>query len=257
MEKIMQLNSNWTLSYKDGKVNASVPGDVSLDLYRAGKIADPYFGLNHKDQTWIHWNDYVYENKFDVSADILDKEEVLLEFDSIDTFAEITLNGKYLGNTENMFLKYTYSVKELLKDKGNVLTVKLISTRQKMDEIDTADYFGCFNVQRIFVRKAQCHFGWDWAPDLPGFGICGDVRIKGVSKSRIDNVYCRTHNDGNVTFIVQLNYTVRDKMDLEDNIVKASDPACKNDILRYSIAKNPNKPLTDDNTITYEHKVIG
>ena len=40
---------NWVLTdvATGEKVQARVPGDITKDLYDAGKIEDPYFGLNH------------------------------------------------------------------------------------------------------------------------------------------------------------------------------------------------------------------
>ena len=31
------------------RIQANVPGDITTDLLRVGKIEDPYFGLNHHD----------------------------------------------------------------------------------------------------------------------------------------------------------------------------------------------------------------
>ena len=137
----------------------TVPGDVTLDLYENGIIKNPYFGINHKDLHWVTDTDFEYVNVFDLPDNIFSEEEILLEFDGIDTFAEITLNGTFLGKTENMFLKYSYSVKDLLKRNGNELVVKMLSTTKKMEGINDEGYFGVFNTKRLFIRKAQCHFG--------------------------------------------------------------------------------------------------
>lgn len=62
----ISLNARWSLAcFEDGEgvglgahkskcsagewMNAVVPGDVRLDLMRAGKIADPFVGLNRLD----------------------------------------------------------------------------------------------------------------------------------------------------------------------------------------------------------------
>lgn len=36
-------------------------------------------------------------------------------FDGVDTFSEIYLNKKLIGSTNNMFVKYTFSVEDFLK----------------------------------------------------------------------------------------------------------------------------------------------
>ena len=257
MNQILTLNNNWTVNYQGKKLEASVPGDVTLDLYHNDIIQDPYFGLNHRDLRWIFDSDFIYENEFVLSGDILSSEEILLEFDGIDTFAEIYLNDTLLGNTENMFLQYVYSVKDFVKAGKNVLRVKLLSTTKKMDEIDDRGYFGTFNVKRLFIRKAQCHFGWDWAPDMPGYGIWGEVRIKGVSKNRIADVSYKAYNDGNVSLFVELNYTIRPAMAGDGTILEEPNKELKEDILRYTVATRPDEEISDNNAKVCEYKITG
>jgi len=45
MKNILSLNGHWQLAGLDNgrEIEASVPGDVHTDLYRAKVIADPYF----------------------------------------------------------------------------------------------------------------------------------------------------------------------------------------------------------------------
>ncbi len=254
---IKLLNDKWILKYNGEDLKATVPGDVTLDLYANGKIKNPYFGINHKDLHWIIDADFEYVNVFDLPDDIFNDEEILLEFDGIDTFAEITLNGIFLGKTENMFLKYSYSVKDKLKSKGNELVVKMLSTTKKMEEINDEGYFGVFNTKRLFIRKAQCHFGWDWAPDMPGYGICGEVSVRGVKRCRLDNVHYKAFNDGNVSLFVDLNYTIRPQMDCNGRIIKEPDKELKKDVLRYTVALEPLKSLNESETAVEECLITG
>ena len=106
--------------------------------------------------------DYEYSLEF-AARNAEPGERCYLCFGGIDTFAEFRFNGALLGKTENMFLRYEYDVTDLLKKK-NLLCVRMCSTLKRMQEIDAEKYFACFNKERIFLRKAQCHFGWDWAP---------------------------------------------------------------------------------------------
>lgn len=256
MKTTIKLHSGWNFLYNGEKKTATVPGDVTLDLYNNGLIKDPYFGLNHRDLHWIINSDFTYENVFDVPEGIWDQEEILLTFDGIDTFAEIYLNGVKLGDCDNMFLQYQYSVKEFVKKTGNVLQVKLLSTGKKMDEIDDLGYFGVFNTKRLFIRKAQCHFGWDWAPDMPGYGIWGDVTLTGAAKNRIFDTFYKAYNDGNVSFAVELNYNVRPHTDENGNLV-TTNAECQEDILRYTLCNNPNEEISEENSQVFSHTIMG
>ncbi len=253
----MKLHSNWTVQYEGRELPATVPGDVTLDLWKNGVVEDPYYGLNHQHLGWIIDRDFVYRTVFDLSEELMASEELLLSFDSIDTFADIWLNDTFLGHTEDMFLRYTFSVKDVAKKEGNVLTVKMCSTGKVMEGIDDRGYFGTFNVKRLFIRKAQCHFGWDWAPDMPGYGICGDVSITGVPKNRMADVHYRAYNDGTVSIFTDLTYNVRPQIDFNGNPIRHSSPECANDLLRYTLAKHPDQPLTEDNAIVHTVKVTG
>lgn len=252
----LKLNKRWTVDFDGNKLPAVVPGDVTLDLWHNNKIDNPYFGMNHKQLHWIINRDFVYETRFDLSDEMFAEQEILLEFDGIDTYADIYLNGKQLGHTQNMFLKHTYSVRDIVKKSGNLLIVKMLSTGRVMDNIDPRGYHGVFNVKRLFMRKAQCHFGWDWAPDMPGYGICGDVRLVGCKKNRISDVHYRAFNNGKLSIFTDLNYTVREHL-TEDNQLRQCSPECVNDTLCYIVAKRPDEPISDNNCIVFEAKVSG
>lgn len=232
---------------------ASVPGDINWDLYVAGVIPDPYFALNHKQIGWIAEQDFTYFTEFDVDSATLAAEEVLLNFGGIDLFSEIYLNGKLLGKTENAFLKYTYEVKNLLKPTANVLEVKMFSTIKAMKNIDASGYFGVFNVERLFLRKPQCHFGWDWAPNLCGYGLFGEVTLSAENKFRVEDVCVRTTNNGDVTMLAELNYNIRSKMDAMGVPIENTAAAKDDDKLVYSVEKEPGS----GEYISYETDVTG
>ena len=86
----------------------------------------------------------------------------------------------------------------------NTVTVKLLSIRQKAAEYPKEGYFGCFDVQRIFIRKAQCHFSWDWAPNFPAMGIWLDVRLEVLPGNEISHVIIKPELDGRAAMIVHL-----------------------------------------------------
>lgn len=240
------LNGKWKLRcVETGEIfPARVPGDITADCYAAGRIPDPYFGMNYKDERFLLERDYEYSLEF-TARKPKEGERCILAFGGIDTFAELRLNGELLGETENMFLRYEYDVTQLLK-KDNLLCVRMRSTLKRMKEIDAEKYFACFNKERIFLRKAQCHFGWDWAPDLPGYGIWEDVALCYRPATRIAEVRYRTDGEGNVTLFTELNYNVRKEEYLGYAV---------SDTLRYTVESAPNSGLGKG--ITLEFPVTG
>ena len=180
---------NWKLKEvaSGEEIIATVPGDITNDLYHAGKIADPYFGFNHKDCYDLCRKDYVYTVGFDLSSSIdYTKNNVFVVFKGVDLFSEIYLNGVLLGKTDNMFKEFKFNISPYVKETGNILEVKMQSTINAMEALDCKDYFWVFNVPRIFLRKKQCDFGWDWAANVPGYGIWKEVFVSVEPKEGIE-----------------------------------------------------------------------
>lgn len=196
------LDGKWELFRNNGqKFEATVPGDVFADLKRCGEIEDPYFSDNSHKCAWVCEEDWRYSKEFE--ADKLDKVTYLV-FEGIDTVAEIYLNGEKIADTDNMFMKYRFDVSDKIKKGKNKLEVVVKSIRNELKKYPEEGYFGCFNVRRIFVRKAQCHFSWDWAPDFPAVGIWKSVYIESINDTYINDFRIKTENDGTVTFFVNL-----------------------------------------------------
>ncbi|MHC4913444.1 MAG: beta-mannosidase, partial [Planctomycetota bacterium] len=84
----------------------------------------------------------------------------------------------------------------LLKPGRNTLLVKFESAIQYAEKL--MNRYTSFaetdlrNPYRVYVRKAQYQFGWDFCPALPGCGIWRAVRLEGTKKARITDLHIRT-----------------------------------------------------------------
>ena len=94
---------------------ATVPGGVHTDLLALGKIPDPFVADNELKVMWVAETDWEYRRSFTVNAELLAEENVNLVCDGLDTIADVYLNGTYLGHAENMFRRWEWDVKSLLK----------------------------------------------------------------------------------------------------------------------------------------------
>lgn len=184
--------------------DAVVPGDVHDDLLKLKKIENPYFSDNSERCGWVTERDWIYTKAFTLTQSDI-KNHSQIEFDGVDTYADVYLNGVLIGQTENMFLKYAFPVDGIAKPGENELRVVLKSIKKEMSKFPSEGYFACFNVQRIFLRKAQCHFSWDWAPDFPAAGIWQDVRFVSYDCCRISEYDINTKCDGSVGVLFRLN----------------------------------------------------
>lgn len=187
------IHDGWQMHRSGDKdwITAEVPGSVYGDLLKARRMEDPFWKDNEIEALSLMDYDYEYETAFDVDGDMLSLSEVILRFDGLDTIADITLNGAFLGHADNMHRTWEYSVKELLKEKGNQLKVYFYSpTKYIAEAFEKAPTLGTEDAMNGFVhiRKAHCMFGWDWGAHLPDAGIWRPVHLLGVDTGRIDSV---------------------------------------------------------------------
>ena len=183
-------------------LKAAVPGSVYLDLFKNGRIDDPFYRDNELKTLPLIDRDYEYRTVFGVSEELLGCDQVLLRFDGIDTLATVKLNGEFVGEAENMHRVWEFPVKGLLRPDGNELSVVLHSPTKFIAESYgenpiPGDANGMKGMPRL--RKAHCMFGWDWAPHLPDAGIYRQVSLVGIEKARLDSVYiAQKHEEGRV-----------------------------------------------------------
>src|SRR5690349_15514825 len=82
--------------------DAVVPGEVHLDLMRAGILADVCVGANALAARWVEECLWAYRREFDAPPDALaDVVRSWLVFDGLDLVATIFLNGVEIGRHEN------------------------------------------------------------------------------------------------------------------------------------------------------------
>ena len=202
--ELMNLNHGWTMCRvgAEDTINACVPGSVYLDLLTAGKMENPFWKDNEIAALKLMDDDYKYQLQFDVTSDFLNKDEVTLRFDGLDTIADIYLNGAHLGHAENMHRIWKYSVKDILHPGSNQLQIIFHSpTKYIADAFAKAPTLGTEDAMNGFVhiRKAHCMFGWDWGAHLPDMGIWRDVTLKSYSTAEITDIeILQYHEDGKV-----------------------------------------------------------
>ena len=91
-------------------LRASVPGTVHTDLLENGKIDDPYYRMNEKDLQWIEDEDWEYKTIISVGSEIITKDKIVLEFQGLDTYADVYLNDSLILKANNMFVITSYSI---------------------------------------------------------------------------------------------------------------------------------------------------
>ena len=181
---------NWTFNKQNEskKHKATVPGTVHTDLFANQLIPDPFYGANEKQLQWIENEDWEYETFFSVTNTELSYENIELELNGLDTYATVFLNGIAILEADNMFRKWSLSVKNQLKKGKNYLKIVFHSAVQKGKEAASKLPYTLPEKERVFVRKAQYQFGWDWGPRFVTAGIWKNVQLKFWNSASIGNI---------------------------------------------------------------------
>lgn len=224
MRRIISLNdSNWRLGAVAqkpfGDVNdlaavtewlpAQVPGDVRLDLLRAGKISDPFFADNNEASQWIDARDWWCTRELDLT--LQDDERAFLIFDGIDYQSAVFCNGKQLARHSGMFSR---QILELPKRKSQIANQKseiavriwgsaaLPKLRRTL-----AQQLWARLVKPLYTPPSEpfpdryatlkCHmqFGWDFAPRLLTCGIWDAVSLVLARSVFIEEVWVKAKVD--------------------------------------------------------------
>ena len=110
--KFLDLNGTWRARWSDGMrgraeyaqrdrvdqaryIDATVPGEIHLDLMKAGIIAEPANGMNVLAARWVEEMIWSYRREFTVPrAAMKPGARAWLVFETLDLVADIVLNGK-------------------------------------------------------------------------------------------------------------------------------------------------------------------
>ena len=146
---------------------ATVPGCVHTDLMKLGQLpGDIYWRDTAQQVQWIEKEDWAYTRRFTVDAL---EEGAALVFECLDTYAEVYLNESHVGSAENMFITHRFPVDGTLRQGENTLRVVFRSPVQKTKDAPARP--AAFSKDRLYTRRLQCTYGWDWTMRFVTCGI--------------------------------------------------------------------------------------
>jgi len=169
---------------------ASVPGEVRLDLLRAGRLQDdPFYGRNNDQSRWVEERDWWYWRDFDLA--IQPGQRAWLQLHGADYSTWTYFNGQLLGEHEGMFSRQVYEITRLLRvqdaiSSHNRLAVRFLaparfprqrSTRWEkfLNRLEHNAFEVTCDTDRRDTLKCQMSYGWDFAPALRTIGLWDDV----------------------------------------------------------------------------------
>ncbi|TFK52849.1 glycoside hydrolase [Heliocybe sulcata] len=151
------------------------PSEVHVELLRSGRIPHPYIGFNEHKREWL------YRNTITISPEN-GPEFAELVFDGLDTFCDVYLNDKLVLQSDNQFRSYRVPITLANLPESREMTVLLHFKSAGMiaKELETkygrvkAGSTNLGDPSRVYVRKAQYDWRWDWGPELM---TCGPYRL--------------------------------------------------------------------------------
>ena len=190
---------------KDGWYETELPCDVRIPLIAAGVVPEPLEGLGCFASEWIEEKAWWFVRDFDFPVAKLPGEgapvrRVELVLDYLDYGAAIYLNGNFLGDHDSVFFPFKRDVGRFLISGKNRLTVRLSAGTDRVSGERQGDFLYAStheaangrpdrgDKRRVFLRKPQYSFGWDWGPRVATVGMAdarlelsGPVELDGLS----------------------------------------------------------------------------
>ena len=201
------IHENWHLTSpnQEQELPAVVPGTVHTDLLANKIIVDPFWGTHEADLQWIDKQPWVYKTTFEVEAQELAHDHIILQFQGLDTYATIYLNEVEIGYTDHYFIAHEFVVKSILVEGANDLKIVFDAPIQRglallaehgyslPADNDQAQRGGLAAQEQVsvFTRKPGYHYGWDWGPRLVPTGIHQPVQLIGWNKARLLDLHIK------------------------------------------------------------------
>jgi beta-mannosidase len=220
----ISLDGLWSLHRpsKDQSWPAIVPGCVHSDLRREGVLAPLEWRDNEATQQWLDAETWVYRRTFNLTEGQLKDATPELVCDGLDTLSTVSLNGKVVMETDNMFRTWRSPVAPYLRAGENTIeitfhsTLPVIAAGQSKVPLREWNIYFDRHLGRGYVRKMSCSYGWDWAPIAPTAGIWKNIRLEFIRAARWDDVHIRQkHSAGEVTLDIQWKTTGPGNVHLE------------------------------------------
>ena len=168
-------------------IPASVPGNLELDLMKAGKIEDLYFSTNTLQALKLEDVHVWYYTVVNITS-----PNQYLRFEGIDTYADIYVNGKLVKSTDNMYLAYDVDADWIMGENEVVVHIKPTMLVARAFTSPAACNAQKYNYASLYVRKASHMFGWDIMPRIVPAGLWKEVTVKERKMDEIKEIYLFT-----------------------------------------------------------------
>ena len=173
-EKEKSMETGQTLHGVTGWIPARVPGGVHADLFRAGLIPDPYFGMNSLSCEWVENRWWMYRTAFPASLEGQDltSQRVVLVCKGLDYDADVFFNDERVAEHRGgMFVPLRVELTGRVREQ-NRLVVIFRGVPREMGQIGFTS--------RTSTQKSRFNYKWDFSTHLVNIGFWQDVVLEVV-----------------------------------------------------------------------------
>ena len=266
---IINLNGKWNLvgtSPDNEKIElgASVPGSTLNDIVnsdRGKRFGDIFYRDNAEKYQEFERYSWVYSRTFEIDCI---SEKLILNFEKLDTYCDVYINDRHIAYCDNGFIGYNFDITDKVTVGTNKIEIYMYSPVTTVE--GRRPRRGAFTQERLYTRRMQCTYGWDWVMRFVTCGI-GNAFIESAPNGmKVSDAYVYTrfiddgcaeigtdirfdeYKDGGIVKIEILNP--------ENEIVKAYSAYCEEDFMRVSLnIKNPQlwNPIWGGGAFECEH----
>lgn len=250
---IINLNGKWNLvgtSPDNEKIElgASVPGSTLNDIVnsdRGKRFGDIFYRDNAEKYQEFERYSWVYSRTFEIDCI---SEKLILNFEKLDTYCDVYINDRHIAYCDNGFIGYKFDITDKVTVGTNKIEIYMYSPVTTVE--GRRPRRGAFTQERLYTRRMQCTYGWDWVMRFVTCGIGNAFIEPAPNGMKVSDAYVYTrfiddgcaeigtdirfdeYKDGGIVKIEILNP--------ENEIVKAYSTYCEEDFMRVSLnIKNP------------------
>lgn len=179
----IDLSKDWTIcqAERNIRLKSNLPQDIYNLLLENQQIPDPFVEKNETEVQWAAYLPWTWEKEFFIEEN--PAVPVFLNISNLDTVCEIKINNQLCAETDNMFQKQRIDVSRFLIPGKNTLTILFKAAAEEALKRAARHPYPVPSTtnNRVphmnFLRKVQCHAGWDWGPVLITHGIYGNIYL--------------------------------------------------------------------------------
>jgi beta-mannosidase len=172
----------------EGWMEATVPGDVHRALVAAGRLPEPFYDRNEDECRWMEDREWWYRLTFEGPEAPAEDERLRLVLHGVDTFVTVYLDGEELGRHANMFRPASFDVTGRVRPGAEHVLALCFDPPSAHVGPALEGQWGPNDHDRVWMRKAQFGYGWDWGPRLPTIGLWRPVELRRERRAALTGV---------------------------------------------------------------------